>query len=388
MINETGYVRPTYDELLELRIEQAKELFGDDIDTSNASPLGKFIRLAVQDLADAFEVQEQLYYGRYPHTATGQDLDRLMPFANISRNVGMRAEHLINFTGKAGYRIPVGFLVGTTGDETFYLVNPVTLDASGTGQGVVQCTEIGTVGNVQLGAITEIINPDANVSSIAHADIEVLGEDSESDVDLRKRFDVAIEGSSSGTASAIRGAVMRVNGVKSCVVVENDTASQLNGLTPHTFAVFVHAPESAKDEIANAIYSKKPLGVGCAGTTFGYAKTPHGTLIQVKFSFVTETVLHIKIQVATNSDFELDGVEQIKTALLGYVNSLKAGEDVVYANLYKYLFGVAGVKDVPQLTLSTDGSSYTAGNVIAGQNEVIVLSANNINVEVSDYADR
>ena len=47
-INEQGYVRPTYEDILAGRIEQAKELFGDDIDTSDASPLGKFIRLAVQ----------------------------------------------------------------------------------------------------------------------------------------------------------------------------------------------------------------------------------------------------------------------------------------------------------------------------------------------------
>ena len=94
-VNEKGYIRPTYDELLEARIAQAQELFGDDIDTSDASPPGKFIRLAVQDLADAYEAQEIIYYARFPNTATGQNLDRLMPFAGISRNPATRASHTV-----------------------------------------------------------------------------------------------------------------------------------------------------------------------------------------------------------------------------------------------------------------------------------------------------
>ena len=171
MVNEQGYYRPTYDELLAGRIAQAQELFGEDIDTSNASPLGKFIRLSVQDLADAYEAQEIIYYSRFPHTATGQNLDRLMPFAGITRNPATRAEHTIKFTGTANHVVPVGFLVGTTGDEEFFLVNEVTLNDSGVGSGTVQCTELGTIGNVKLGSITEIVNPDVDVSAIEHTGI-------------------------------------------------------------------------------------------------------------------------------------------------------------------------------------------------------------------------
>lgn len=389
MIDETGYVRPTYDELLALRIEEAKEFFGDDIDTSNASPLGKYIRLGVKHLAEAFEGQEQIYYARFPHTATGQSLDRLMPFANISRNNATRAEHLIGFVGNADYEIPVGFLVGTIGDETFYLVNPVKLDSEGKGQGIVQCTELGTVGNVKLGTITEIINPDVNVTGISHDDIETIGEDKESDADLRDRFDVAIEGSSSGTALAIRGAVMRVNGVRSCIVTENDTDSvDEDGRPPHSFEVYVHAQESARLGIAEAIFSKKPLGVPSYGTTSETIVDVQGNDKIVYFTPVADTPLHITLKVATDDEFELNGVEQIKAALMSYVNHLKAGEDVIYTNLYRYIHNVAGVRDTLELKLSTDGSTYYAGNVIADKGEVIVLDVENIKVEVSAYADR
>ena len=387
-VNEQGYIRPGYDDILKDRITLAQELFGEDIDTSNASPLGKFIRLSVQDLADAYEAQEIIYYSRFPRTATGQSLDRLMPFAGITRNAATRAEHEVKFTGKAEYEIPVGFLVGTTGDEQFYLINSVTLDENGVGTGVVQCTELGEVGNVQLGAITEIINPDANVASIEHTNIELLGQEEETDAELRERFSTAIEGSGSATMSAIRGAVMRVNGVNGCLIIENaESTEDAEGRPPHSFEVYVHAPSTLDQEIAEAIFDKKPIGIKSVGDVSVEVDDVTGGKQTVKFSHVAETALHIRATVATDSYFQLDGVERIKTALIGYVDSLNNGDDVIYTALYKYIFGVAGVVDVVSLSVSTDGATYTTANVSFSAAQVANLSAENIDIEVTAYVD-
>jgi uncharacterized phage protein gp47/JayE len=388
-INERGYIRPTYDDLLAGRITLARELFGEDIDTSDASALGKFIRLSVQDLADAYEVQEILYYGRFPNTATGQNLDRLLPFAGITRNPPTRAEHEIQFTGTANHEVPVGFLVGTTGAETFYLVNPVTLDETGVGIGIVQCTELGTGGNVRLGDITEIINPDVDVLGITHTDIITVAEDEETDVELRKRFAVAVEGSGSGTAAAIRGAVMRVNGVKSCLIIANtQSVEDEEGRPPNSFEVYVHAPESANLEIGEAIFSRKPLGIKAVGDTTVTVLDITGQEQSVSFSHVAEVEVGIKLTVQKDSHWELSGEAQIKTALMNYIESLGAGEDVIYTGLYKHIFGVAGVKDVTALTISADGSGYSVGNITISSAQVATLSADNIAIEVTDYADR
>ena len=80
-LTELGFERPTYDDLLEAQIARAKELFGEDIDTNETTPLGKYIRLNVADLANAYEVLEDIYYARFPHTARGTSLDRLCPFS-------------------------------------------------------------------------------------------------------------------------------------------------------------------------------------------------------------------------------------------------------------------------------------------------------------------
>lgn len=386
-VNEQGYIRPTYEDILAERIELAQELFGEDIDTSDASPLGKFIRLAVQDLADAYEAQEVIYYSRFPHTATGQSLDRLMPFAGITRNPATRAEHEIKFTGTASHEIPVGFLVGTTGDEEFYLVNAVTLDGDGVGTGVVQCTEFGEVGNVALGSITEIVNPDADVTGIEHTGIETIAVEVESDADLRKRFELAIEGSGSGTLTAIRGAIMRINGVTGCLIVENTSNETVDGRPPHSFEVFVYAPSTLDQEIAETIFSKKPIGIQLVGDVSVEITDDSGMKQTIKFSRVAETVVYIKATISTDADFELDGVEQIKSALVSYVNSLTTGENVVFTSLYKHFYGVAGVRDVTSLGICTDGATYGTQNIVMEEDDVARVSEATISIEVTNYAD-
>ena len=386
-ISEQGYIRPTYEELLESRIELAKELFGDDVDTSDSSALGKFIRLAVQDLADAYEAQEVIYYSRFPHTATGQSLDRLMPFAGITRNPATRAEHEIKFVGTAGYEIPSGFLVGATGGVEFYLLNPVTLDPVGAGTGIVQCTEAGEVGNVALGDIVEIINPIVEVEAIEHIAIKSLGAETETDVSLRKRFEQAIEGSGSGTLSAIRGAVMRVNGVTGCLIIENNTNETVDGRPPHSFEVFVYAPERLDQEIAEAIFGKKPLGIQLVGDVSVNVVDASGGTQVIKFSRVAETVVYIKAAISVDKDFELDGVEKIKSALIDHVNNLQTGEDVVYTSLYKHFYGVAGVRDVTALSISDNGVSFVYENIAMAEDDVARTSEAVITIEVTSHED-
>lgn len=386
MVNEQGYIRPTFAELLEGRIARAKELFGEDIDTESDSPLGKFIRLSVEDLANAYEAQEMIYYSRFPSTATGQSLDRLMPFAGITRNPPTRAEHTVKFTGTAGATIEPGFLVGTTGDEEFFLVNGITLGVDGTGEGIVQCTEFGAVGNVAVGAISEIVMPVVDVKSVEHISFDVPGKDeAESDPGLRERFSVAIGGAGSGGTSAIRGAVMRITGVRSCIVEENDgDTTTESGIPPHSFEVFVYAPTSLDQEIAEAIFSKKPLGIRTFGDVSKTVLDESGREQTVNFSRVAPMPIYIKASITVNNQFQIDGEAAIKDALVGYVGGLSNGDDVIFTSLYKYIFSVPGVEDVTSLSISKDGATYAAANIATDYSQIATLAAGDIEVTLHE----
>ena len=117
-LTDNGFVRRTYDDILNAKIQRAKELFGEDIDTSDLTPLGKFIRINAYDQALAEEELEAVYYARFPNTASGQSLDRLLVFVGLTRNPAVSAVYSVKITGAADTVIEPGFLVGTeTGDR-------------------------------------------------------------------------------------------------------------------------------------------------------------------------------------------------------------------------------------------------------------------------------
>lgn len=94
-LTEKGYQRRNYAEILEAKIQRAKELLGEDIDTSDQSVLGKYLRINAYDQAIAEEEIEKVYYARFPNTASGQSLDRLLIFAGISRNPALSAVYSV-----------------------------------------------------------------------------------------------------------------------------------------------------------------------------------------------------------------------------------------------------------------------------------------------------
>lgn len=382
-LTELGYERPTYEDLLETQIERAKLLFGENINTNDNTPLGKYIRLNVADLADVYEILEKVYYARFPNTATGVSLDRLCPFAGISRNPATHARHSIRFTGVAGEYVPEAFEVSTAdGEITFHTYESYLIGTDGTVDGEVYCEDAGTIGNVVLGDIDTIVNPDVNVESIEHLGVIELGEDIETDVALRGRFSASLSGSGSSNSDAIKGAVSRVALVDGVVVVENDTDETVDGVPPHSFECFVLSPESQDVLVAEAIFSKKPIGIKSVGDVPVSIIDGDGVTHVVRFSRAVRKDIYVKVEITTNVYFETNGIEQIKSYIAECINSLKNGESVYLSTLYSYIYKASGVVNVPSVKASTDGTTYSTSNITVNANEVARIEEANVEVVV------
>lgn len=382
-LTELGYERPTYEELLDAQIDRAKELFGEDIDTNDNTALGKYIRLNVADLADIYEDLEGIYYARFPNSATGVSLDRLCPFAGITRNQATYAKHNVIFRGIAGEQVPEAFEVSTTdGELIFHTYDALTIGEDGTVEGIVECEEAGKVGNVLIGSINTIVNPDANVESVEHVGIAEFGEDIESDADLRDRFNSTISGAGSSTASAISGTIARVPLVDGVSVVENDTDQEVNGIPAHSFECFVLAPESQDTLVAEAIFSKKPLGIKAVGDVEVEIIDESGVSHLVNFSRTVQKDIYVQVEILTNNYFETDGAMQIKQNIAQYINSLKNGQTVYLSSIFGYIYKANGVVNVSNLKLSTDGSTYSTNDITTNNNEVARINVANIGMVV------
>lgn len=381
VLTEKGFKRPTYDELLAAQVNRAKELFGEDIDTSSQSVLGKFIRINVTDLAECYELLEDIYYARFPNSARGQSLDRLCTFAGVVRDPATAARLKVRIYGNTGALIPAAFALAGNG-LTYYINADYTVDGSGSAECYANCMETGTVGNLPAGTVLTIVNPDPDLTRAELMGIDSYGQDRENDTSLRNRFAESVAGAGSATIDAIRGAISRVALVDGVAIVENDTEEPVDGRPPHSFECYVLAPESQDQMIAEAIFDKKPLGIKSIGTVevqvLDEGKRPH----TVRFSRTIKQTIYIRAKILTNQFFEGSGVEQIKKSLLDYINNLANGESVYLSSLYGYIHDIHGVVNVQELTISSDGEVYAATNVVLEDYEVARSSTEAIWIEV------
>lgn len=379
-ITDKGFVRPSYDEILQAQINRAKVLLGDDIDTSEESVLGKFIRINVFDLNICYETLEDLYYSSFPNTARGQSLDRLGSFAAVSRNQATQARIEVKIKGTVGESVPSAFLLKS--DKTsFYVVNDYTIDSNGEVVAIANCVDDGVVGNISNGERLDIQNPRMGIDSVEFIRIVQNGEELESDKDFRIRFANSLAGAGSSTESAIKGAIYRVPLVDGVSVIDNnsDTASSI---PPHSFACYVLAPESQYDEIAKAIFDKKPLGIQCIGdierTVYDAWGKPH----TVKFFATSKAELKISIQIKTNQYFESSGISQIKDNIANFINNLANGSDVYYTSVFGYIHNVTGVVSVVDLKICKIGQNPGNSDIAIGEQEIARIDVSNISVEV------
>ena len=379
-ITDKGFVRPSYDEILQAQINRAKVLLGDDIDTSEESVLGKFVRINVFDLNICYETLEDLYYSSFPNTARGQSLDRLGPFAAVSRNQATQSRIEVKIKGTVGESVPSAFLLKS--DKTsFYVVNDYTIDSNGEVVAIANCVDDGVVGNISNGERLDIQNPRMGIDSVEFIRIVQNGEELESDKDFRIRFANSLAGAGSSTESAIKGAIYRVPLVDGVSVIDNnsDTASSI---PPHSFACYVLAPESQYDEIAKAIFDKKPLGIQCIGdierTVYDAWGKPH----TVKFFATSKAELKISIQIKTNQYFESSGISQIKDNIANFINNLANGSDVYYTSVFGYIHNVTGVVSVVDLKICKIGQTPGNSDIAIGEQEIARIDVSNISVEV------
>lgn len=383
-LTDKGFERLSFQSILQNKIEKAKELFGNDIDTSEQTALGKFIRINAFDIAEAEEEAENIYYSIFPGTARGVSLDRLCDFVGISRNPATYAQYDVTLTGLDGYIVPIGFMVGSISGESYYNVKDTEIiDGKCTIR--VWCTESGTEGNVEVEAITRIINPIAEVTAITGVELVAEAQEEETDYELRKRFELAREGSGSCSEVAIKAALMRIPTVESVNIIKNDTAYTVNNRPAFSFECFINGGENYHKEIAETIFNKKPIGIRTCGQISQTIEDEYGETHNINFSHTEIVNIIVEVDIIKNPYFAGDtGKEEIAENITSYINDLEVGENVIISTLYGLIHQVAGVEEVTGIRLSRDNEIPEAKNIIITEEEIANCKSVIVEVEADD----
>jgi uncharacterized phage protein gp47/JayE len=217
-----------------------------------------------------------------------------------------------------------------------------------------------------------------------YLEVVSYGAETETDPQLRAKYNGVVQGLGTNTASSIKANTIRVSGVNDVIIIDNNTADDMvvsDNLTvaAGSYAIVVYSDSGSNaEEIAQAIFEKQPLGIPQSGVESVDITDSSNTHHIVRFTYVADTTVDVNIECNINNAFNgEDGIQAIKDNISAYINGLGIGQEVVYTRLYDCIYNVTGVSKVTTLTMN-DG---TADIPI---NKIEIAKAGTISVTVTE----
>lgn len=388
MLDGTGFKRKTYYDLQQEMEQRARELFGDDINTTERSPIGIIIRLYAWFLGKTWELAEKVYNSGFVTKAEGVQLDNLTPLYNTRRIAEQSAQVTLDFTGTANYTIFSGTQFATESDILFTLTEDVTLDAVGAGSGIAVAEQTGATGNVLANTITIQAEPDIDVLTVNNVDNATGGREEETDSELVNRLLDSSASGGSGTGNSIRARLLGVTGVRAASVIENNTMDVVDGNEAKSIHVYVLG--GAERDVADAIFEKKAAGIATNGTEVVTVEDASGNDQTIKFDYAVQVPVYVNADVTTNSSYPSDGNQRVEDAIIRYIgglaqdgteyNGLGMGDDVIWSRLVQTILGsVEGVEDVT-VTIGKEAGLLGSSNIVIESEEVAQTDVTKIEV--------
>lgn len=342
MLDEHGFKRKTYDELLADMETKAQELFGEDINLSSHSALGVFLRIVAWFIALAHEIAERVYNSGFISTADGIQLDRLGSNISVLREPAMPAVATLEITGNPSYVVEEGVQFKTQNDIVFEMIDVVTLDSEGYGTGQAISQIYSEKANVPANSITVVAEPCEDILTVNNPVVAAGGAEKENDTTYRARIKVATQASSGPPVNGIITALYQVSGVRSVSVVEN------NSLVPDVYnnpakSVHIYCLGGIAEEVGEAVFNSVAAGIQSVGDIAVNVKDLSGFEHTVYYDQATPLAIYANITVTVDSKFEDNGSDLIKQAVLDYINSLNMGEMVIHSYIYPQLYQIQGI---------------------------------------------
>lgn len=367
--------------------ELARELFGEDADLSDLTPLGKFIYLMAQQKAEDNEELEQVYNARFVDTSEGASLD-----ANVKRVITRKrwtkatGEVIVNLD--KGAKINIGDLFRTKYNVYFKALEAIDAVEDGSYRVSVEALEYGAIGNVEPNDISIIVNPQSGINSVTNQDAFFNGQDEEMDEKLQDRYYESLGKLGSRRVESIEANVLDdVEGVRAAVVIENDTnVEDADGRPPNSFETVVLGGRD--EDIAMAIFRKKGGGIRAYGSTVFTYTDSRGIVHEIGFTRASTVIVYVKVYIKKNNQFPINGDDLAVAHIVKYIGGTYNDElypgvgmskDVVCTKAEARILSIDGVEDV-RVEFSTDGVTFEPHNVAIAFPEVAETDESKIEV--------
>lgn len=368
LFDENGLQTATAPELLSDLETAFKVIYGDDVLLDSSTPDGQWLNILVQKGVDVRGLLMQLYNSFNPNNAQGALLDQRCAINNVFRKAGTFTTVTINITTDRqvtlqgvdeNYNSPeaTGYTIQDNEGNRFVLVNTTTL-STGTTAVLFRAESLGNV-VVLPNTITTPVTIVLGVLSVNNPTVaNEVGEDEETDADLRARRRQSVAVGSFGYLNGLQGALLQLDGVNDAKVYENYTSSTDENGTP-AHCIWVVMDGGSTEDVADTIYGKK-----CPGTNMrGNITYTIITQAQTQFIAKWDNALSIPFYVKFDIKPSIPGITFDQDAIKEYIEknlSYKIGEDAETASITELAQNAidnAGGKGYALNVLISDGGS-------------------------------
>jgi len=382
-ITSSGVIVPDTADIKGSIQQKLRDIFGDEIDLTDETPAGRLVEALTIFYKGVLDINAQNANQINYHYATGTYLDSIAAMFNITRKGATYTRTLCTFTGTAGTVIAAGSLATTSDGYTYSLDTEVTLDSNGSGTGYMTSIISGPI-PCTIGTLTNINTSIVGWTAVTNTTAATIGTDIESDDDLRTRIEDSRYYGSCVT-EAIYGAISQIDGVNSCICLENGDSNAItpNGASVAGHSIYVCIDGGDSTAIATAIYNKKTAGCGyttytIAGTTIEHISVidPNSTTSYVvSFYRPAELTCTATIVIPKKYENDTDTILSIKNYAAQYINSINIGKVPQQFALWNYLVSNISSLAVNSVTLGVSSVYDYQKTVALASNITVTIAA-------------
>jgi uncharacterized phage protein gp47/JayE len=384
-IDASGLHIPTYTDIRDDFINEAKSIFGNDIYLEPDSMDYQFISSVASKIYDSMLTNQLAYNSRGPATAIGTGLDIVVKINGMKRKSPTYSTCLVDLVGTPGAVI----LNGVAGDESGYdwdLPDSVTIGPGGTISVTATCQTSGPIA-ANPGSIINIVTPTQGWTSVNNSVAATVGLATETDSQLRARQSISTAQPSLTVLEGLKGAIAAIPDTTRLEVYENDTnAADSNGLPAHSITAVVEGGSDA--EVAQAIFSKKSPGCYTNGTTTVNVTDNYGHVTPIRFYRPSYVDIDVTVNLVQQPGYTSQTTDDIKNYIAAYLNTIAIGDDLLVSSLWGIALQAMSnlakpTFSITSITAGKHGMAQGTSPIATAFNEVLRGNVSYITVNVT-----
>jgi|ERR1051326_3372541 uncharacterized phage protein gp47/JayE len=365
-----------------------KSIYGDDLVVSPETPQGGIINTQVQMRDSVATNNAQLANQINPDIASGVFLDALFKLMGGERRPATRSVATsVVFGGVPNTLIPQGSLaVVSASGENFRTTSNLIIGANGTVTGDMESVNFGPV-LAAIGALNAVGSSVLGWETITNPSAAVPGILEESDIAARARRRLTLAANTISMSAAIVSSLYLLPNVRSLSYRENntDTVQIIDGITLAKHSIYLCIEGGINTQIAETLVREKTGGANYNGSVnASYTDPITGQTYAVKFDRPTEIQVFARITVEPSTlPVQILIPRIIQAYIAGQLEGemgLRVGRPVSPYELSGVINQVEPSIVVRDVTLSTNGTTFTRDNVLIALNQVARLQESAIQV--------